>query len=567
MVAQRADELFYDGPDGEALASADERDLTIAFKSGSEDAYSVIYGRYRPRVESLCRRMLANPHDAQEATQEAFLRVFQSLHSFNGRYQLGAWITRIATNVCLDNLRTQARRPIQPTPMEEMELTLPDKGIDSDPEFFVIRRAESRRVRRVLESLPPMHRAAIILRDFEGLSYSEVAIALGITDAQVKALLHRARAGFKRAWNPAAVASMFLPARFVDRFRKVEHTVGERASHAAKTATPLSDIAASASQAAASCGGFIQQCGVVVSERFATAAAAVVVTAGAVAGVGTTPPSAQAQPPTMMASTDVSDHAPDHADRKGKQKREHTPDAPVVVPTPDPTTPDPNPQPEPDANSDANSDGPAPRWWREPAARPSALADTEPLLRVLQLNDQRWRQAGVVLGYGRLCRRDRLATGHLGHPLRLRGAADDHDPRYLRQRSPGRDAHQGRARVLLRRRCIECHPQEERAEAPDLLLRLLQQYRGGSPGSGRDARLWAICGESHARLFRGVCGSSRRHAICAVGFLRLSTQGWKGRGWLRSRRNRLKRFDQAKQLPAIHVVSNHEEEADCCQMQ
>ena len=347
MVAQRADELFYDGPDGEALASADERDLTIAFKSGSEDAYSVIYGRYRPRVESLCRRMLANPHDAQEATQEAFLRVFQSLHSFNGRYQLGAWITRIATNVCLDNLRTQARRPIQPTPMEEMELTLPDKGIDSDPEFFVIRRAESRRVRRVLESLPPMHRAAIILRDFEGLSYSEVAIALGITDAQVKALLHRARAGFKRAWNPAAVASMFLPARFVDRFRKVEHTVGERASHAAKTATPLSDIAASASQAAASCGGFIQQCGVVVSERFATAAAAVVVTAGAVAGVGTTPPSAQAQPPTMMASTDVSDHAPDHADRKGKQKREHTPDAPVVVPTPDPTTPAPTPTPSP----------------------------------------------------------------------------------------------------------------------------------------------------------------------------------------------------------------------------
>ncbi|MPZ70563.1 MAG: sigma-70 family RNA polymerase sigma factor [Actinobacteria bacterium] len=364
MVAQRADELIYDGPDGEALASADERDLTIAFKSGSEDAYSVIYGRYRPRVESLCRRMLANPHDAQEATQEAFLRVFQSLHSFNGRYQLGAWITRIATNVCLDSLRTQARRPSQPTPMEEMELTLPDQAIDSDPEFFVIRRAESRRVRRVLESLPPMHRAAIILRDFEGLSYSEVAIALGITDAQVKALLHRARTGFKRAWNPAAVASMFLPASFVDRFRKVEHTV----TGTAKTATPLADLAAGASQTATSCGGFMQACGVVVTERFATAAAAVVVTAGAVAGVGAPAPEAPSAPTTTIAAVDSATGTPSDS-RKTRERRppkDNGPaDAPVVVPTPEPSAPPPpdptpTPSPTPTTPPPGGGDNPAP---------------------------------------------------------------------------------------------------------------------------------------------------------------------------------------------------------------
>ena len=369
MVAQRADELIYKGPDGEALASADERDLTIAFKSGSEDAYSVIYGRYRPRVESLCRRMLTNPHDAQEATQEAFLRVFQALHSFNGRYQLGAWITRIATNVCLDTLRAQARRPSHPTPIEEMEFSLPDTGTDSDPEFFVIRRAESRRVRRVLESLPPMHRAAIILRDFEGLSYGEIAIALGISDQQTKALIHRARGGFKRAWNPASVASIFLPARFVNRFRKVETSVSEQATQVARTATPLADAAASASQAASSCGAFIQSCGAVVTERFATAAAAVVVvTAGAVSAGAS--PVTLVSPPTVLAAVETGYKAPQTKQPTKTPDRSRddgtTTEAPAVVPVPEPTpeptptVPEPTPSPTPSDPPPGGGDTPPP---------------------------------------------------------------------------------------------------------------------------------------------------------------------------------------------------------------
>lgn len=377
MVAQRADELIYKGPDGEALASADERDLTIAFKSGSEDAYSVIYGRYRPRVESLCRRMLTNPHDAQEATQEAFLRVFQALHSFNGRYQLGAWITRIATNVCLDTLRSQARRPSQPTPIEEMEFSLPDTGIDSDPEFFVIRRAESRRVRRVLESLPPMHRAAIILRDFEGLTYGEIAIALGITDQQTKALIHRARGGFKRAWSPASVASIFLPARFVNRFRKVESSVSEQANQVARTATPLADAAASASQAASSCGAFIQSCGAVVTERFATAAAAVVITAGAVSA-GASTPVTPVSPPTVLAAVDTGPKAPQTKQptkTPHRNRDEAATEVPVVVPvpepTPDPTPPVPDPTPSPTPSDPPPGDGDTP----PPAPDPLPIKD------------------------------------------------------------------------------------------------------------------------------------------------------------------------------------------------
>ena len=380
MFAQRAGELIYKGPEGEALASADERDLTIAFKSGSEDAYSVIYGRYRPRVESLCRRMLTNPHDAQEATQESFLRVFQSLHTFNGRYQLGAWITRIATNVCLDTLRAQARRPSQPTPIEEMEFSLPDTGADSDPEFFVIRRAESRRVRRVLESLPPMHRAAIILRDFEGLSYGEIAIALEISDQQTKALIHRARQGFKRAWNPASVASIFLPTRFVNRFRKVETTVSEQANQVARTATPLADAAASASQAASSCGAFIQSCGAVVTERFATAAAAVVITAGAVSA-GASTPVTPVSPPTVFASVETGHKAPQtrqptKVNHRNRDDAAPTTEVPEVVPVPDPT-PDPTP-PVPEPTPDPTPSDPPPGGGDTPPPGPDPLPIQDP---------------------------------------------------------------------------------------------------------------------------------------------------------------------------------------------
>ncbi|MEA2487456.1 MAG: hypothetical protein QOF16_1110, partial [Actinomycetota bacterium] len=119
--------------------------------------------------------MLGQPEDAKEASQETFLRVYQGLGRFNGRYQLGPWITRIATNVCLDQLRSRQRKPSQAMPIEDFIRFEPaTEGGVPEPEAVVIRNFESRRVRKVLESLPPAHRAAIVLRDFEGLSYSEV---------------------------------------------------------------------------------------------------------------------------------------------------------------------------------------------------------------------------------------------------------------------------------------------------------------------------------------------------------------------------------------------------------
>src|ERR671919_1553566 len=148
MTAQRAIDLDYN--DAPLLGTRDERDLALAFKRGERDAYDTIHERYEARVLSVCKRMLGNPDDAQEAAQEAFLRLYQGLPRFNGRYRLGAWVVRIATNVCLDQLRARSRRPSDLTPMEILDLEPGGPIEDSDPELLFLRRAEGRRVRRVL---------------------------------------------------------------------------------------------------------------------------------------------------------------------------------------------------------------------------------------------------------------------------------------------------------------------------------------------------------------------------------------------------------------------------------
>src|SRR5689334_9645143 len=96
---------------GRGEVATEDKDLAIAFKNGELGAYDAIYGRYSDRVNGVCRRMLGQSEDAKEASQEVFLRVYQALPRFNGRYQLGAWITRIATNVCLDQIRGRNRKP------------------------------------------------------------------------------------------------------------------------------------------------------------------------------------------------------------------------------------------------------------------------------------------------------------------------------------------------------------------------------------------------------------------------------------------------------------------------
>jgi RNA polymerase sigma-70 factor, ECF subfamily len=203
-----------------------ERALVLAFQSGDQAAFESIVRTCRPTAERICRRLLINPADVEEAVQETLVRAYQGLPRFNGSYALTAWMARIATNVSLDILRASSRRPQTSGPIDPNMETPSDHqpNGDRDPEEILEQVLEAEEVRGVLASLPERHRTALVLREFEGMSHRHIAEMLDTSPQRVKALIHRAKAGFRRAWGDdhhperlAAFAPLLTPINWVRR--------------------------------------------------------------------------------------------------------------------------------------------------------------------------------------------------------------------------------------------------------------------------------------------------------------------------------------------------------------
>lgn len=175
-----------------------ERQLVDNFRGGSRRAYDVIYRTYRGRVERTCRRYLFDDRDVEEAVQDTFTRAYLALDRFNGQFRLGAWLAQIAANVSLDVLRRN-RRHVEVTSLDRASQH-PDSA--PTPETVAI---EAVLPTDVLDAMKTTHVRALLLRG-EGYSHAEIGDELGASPAQVKAMLHRARESFKRAWRAAGAA-------------------------------------------------------------------------------------------------------------------------------------------------------------------------------------------------------------------------------------------------------------------------------------------------------------------------------------------------------------------------
>ena len=153
----------------------DDKTLVLAFQSGDIDAYSDIFVKYRALSAQICYRILQDREEADEAVQETMLRVYRGLPRFNGRYQLQAWVARIATNVALDMVRARSRRPqrdpAKPDISEDAGLIL---ALTDDTSETVERVLDQEEIRSTLESIPDRHRQALVLREFEGRSHEEI---------------------------------------------------------------------------------------------------------------------------------------------------------------------------------------------------------------------------------------------------------------------------------------------------------------------------------------------------------------------------------------------------------
>ncbi len=148
------------------------------------------------RVYRLAYRLTGNQHDAEDLTQEVFVRVFRSLSTYTpGTFE--GWLHRITTNLFLDQMRRKQR--IRMDAMGEEADRYPAAEGRHSPERAYEHENLDHDVQRALDALPPEYRAAVVLCDIEGLSYEEIAVTLGIKLGTVRSRIHRARARLRVA--------------------------------------------------------------------------------------------------------------------------------------------------------------------------------------------------------------------------------------------------------------------------------------------------------------------------------------------------------------------------------
>ena len=167
------------------VVRVDDDVLVSAARAGDTAAFAELVRRHQGLVYRVALRMLGSDADAQDAAQDTFVRAWRGLHGFRGQSTVATWLYRIVTNRCLNLIA--ARR-------ETAELAEDTVSGSQDTERLVEQIAQLDAISRAVVALPPDQRAALVLRDYEGLSYEEVAEILQISVGAVKSRLHRARA-------------------------------------------------------------------------------------------------------------------------------------------------------------------------------------------------------------------------------------------------------------------------------------------------------------------------------------------------------------------------------------
>lgn len=166
-----------------------DQELVRGLQGREMGALRAAYERHGERVQRLCLRLLTRPADAEDAAQEVFLRLFERADSFDGRAQFSSWLHRLTVNLCLHRLERERLRHARPLPEGD---GAPLDPCDAPPEALT--RTEARQqLETLLARLSGEHRAVLVLRELEGLSYREIAAALAIPEGTVMSRLARAR--------------------------------------------------------------------------------------------------------------------------------------------------------------------------------------------------------------------------------------------------------------------------------------------------------------------------------------------------------------------------------------
>jgi RNA polymerase sigma-70 factor, ECF subfamily len=199
------------------MATTDE-ELVARSQGGDLDSFNQLVRRWERPIYALAYRTIGREDEARDVCQETFLRAFRSLGGFKGQAKFSSWLYRIALNLCRDWMRRERRTPIVQAPegVDVIELAT-ERGPVEDIEDLVSRNDLSRKVARAMRALSDDQRTAIILKEYQGLTFQEISDLLGCPLSTVKTRLYQGLTVLRRELEKHGVAGTVSEARFDTR--------------------------------------------------------------------------------------------------------------------------------------------------------------------------------------------------------------------------------------------------------------------------------------------------------------------------------------------------------------
>jgi RNA polymerase sigma-70 factor (ECF subfamily) len=200
------------------VSTTDEKDLVARCRQGEDDAWRELVDRFGPRVYAIAYHFTLKREDAEELSQEIFLKLFENLHRYDGGFPLVAWILSVSRNLCIDRYRRRKREKSFRFVSDEAVTGLLKS--DDDPATMALKKERTQMLFSALSEIPEDLAEILVLRDLNGLAYDEIGKALELPEGTVKSRLFRARSEVARTIrerhenrsSPGAFASLAIAA-------------------------------------------------------------------------------------------------------------------------------------------------------------------------------------------------------------------------------------------------------------------------------------------------------------------------------------------------------------------
>ena len=176
------------------MTREEENRIIRRILGGDKNAFAELVRENQNNVYGLCLRLMKNEQDALDASQDAFIKAYETLPDFRGQSRFSVWLYRIAYNLCIDRLRSASKRKVSSLTYDDedsAEAQIPDTRYDPESEYAKKELRAS--LTEAIASLSEEHRQVLLMREYSGMSYEDIAVSLGISEGTVKSRLSRAR--------------------------------------------------------------------------------------------------------------------------------------------------------------------------------------------------------------------------------------------------------------------------------------------------------------------------------------------------------------------------------------